>query len=359
MTSDADRWRQVLPPECCVMGSLEYVRVIEQQSGFPARLFVWKSEHSTIAYPFFLRPVNTLPFAAGANEPRWDIFTPEYTGPLIVKKGGLSESDRKSFVERFERYCGRNNIVAEFAHMTPWHGNEDLLDPAYTVLNREIVYIDLTMGESALWSKSLTSDTRRMTRQAEKAGVRVRRAESIEDVKAFQKLHASTMDRRKALECYRLPLKYFTTIFESMPNNAFLVLAEFENHLVAGGLFFHGGDDVYWHLSAADMDYSRVRPVNQYLWSTILWAARTGKRRMLLGGGYKEDDGIFRFKAGFSPLRVMFSVHKRIHDETAYKKLATAWSLYYGVPLGKAQFFPAYRSPVEKNETANYSAASG
>jgi hypothetical protein len=334
------------------MGSWEYARIMEQQTGFAARLFVVESESSAIAYPFLLRPIDGLPFAQPDFAGRWDTVTPEYTGRLYIGPEPCQEPGGMGCVDRFAGYCRENGIIAEFAHLNPWRDVSEALDPAGVVANREIVYVDLTLGETGIWTQSLTSDARRQTKQALQAGIRVRRAKSLDDVAEFHRLHANTMERRQALERYRLPLEYFAAIFETMPANAFFVLAEYQGRVVAGGLYFHGGPDVYWHLSAADMEFSRVRPVNGYLWETILWAAGEGKQRMLLGAGYKPGDGIFRFKAGFSPARARFCTYRRVHDERGYAALTDAWSAHHGVASSPGDFFPAYRAnapqPVEE-----------
>lgn len=343
-SADADSWRKVLPANACVMGSVEYARVIEQQSHASARLFVYETDQSVITYPFFLRPTDGLPFIDSDSEPRWDTFTPEYTGPLYFQLGKEREPEIEGFADLFTRYCSENNIVAEFAHLSPWRDFGELLNPAFVLNDRELVYVDLTLGEQGLWTKSLNSDSRRQTRQGEKAGVRVRWAKSHGDICAYHRLYANTMERRQALEKYRFPLEYFVAIFETMPENAFITLAEYQNRLVAGGLYFYDETDVYWHLSAADLEFSRTRPVNKYLWETMRWAVGAGKQRMLLGGGYKGSDGVFHFKSGFSPLRAQFCTYRRIHDDQAYKKLNGSWINYYNTSLDEADYFPAYRS---------------
>ncbi len=324
------------------MGSLEYTRVLERQTGFPGRLFVLETEQAIIAYPFFVRPIKDLPFAdelAGY----WDTVTAEYSGPLVIPVGSHPDPSAAGFADHFTRYCRENGIIAEFAHLSPWHDSRHLLDWPSIEANREIVQLDLTLGEEGLWTKSLCSDTRRQTRQAEKAGVRVRWAESLDDVYQFYRLHAKTMERRSAREDYRLPPEYFFSIFETMSANAFFALAEYRNQVIAGGLYFHCGADVYWHLSALDMDFHRLRPVNKYVWETILWAVGAGKKRMLFGGGKDQNDGVLRFKAGFSPLRALFSIYRRTHDNAIYQTLTDAWSAYYQTPP-RTDFFPAYRA---------------
>jgi|LGOV01.1.fsa_nt_gb hypothetical protein len=343
-TADAEHWQDVLPAEVCVMGSVEYARIGEQQNGYVAKLFVVENGQAVIAYPFFLRPINELQFAGPGAEGSFDTYSPEYTGPIILSRGNDKELQQARFAEYFSIYCREVNIVCEFAHLNPWLDGKQLLNPKLINSDREVVTVDLTLSEEDLWKQSLTSDARRQTRQAEKAGVIVRRAESIDDVKEFHRLHENTMERRHALERYRIPLEYFVSIFQSMPEIAFFMLAEYQDRVVAGGLYLHGGSDVYWHLSAVDLDYSRTRPVNKYVWQTLCWATDVGKKRMLLGGGYNGSDGVFRFKAGFSPLREQFSTYRCIHNQSAYSALIDAWAEFYQTTPNQTEYFPAYRS---------------
>lgn len=350
-TMDAEHWRKVLPAEVCVMGSVEYARIEEQQTGHTAKLFVVENGATLIAYPLFLRPVGGLPFAVPGEEKWYDTYSPEYTGPLIISAGNGQDLQQAEFKKHFADYCLENRIIAEFAHLNPWLDGKQLLDQSAIIYSREVVSVDLTLGKESLWKDSLSSDARRQTRQADKAGVLVRKAESIDDVRDFHRLHDATMERRQALERYRIPLEYFVAVFESMPETAFFVLAEYQGRVVAGGLYFHGGSDIYWHLSAVDLDYSRSRPVNKYIWQTLCWATGVGKHRMLLGGGYSSDDGVFRFKAGFSPLRDQFFTYRCIHNYEVYSALTDSWAEYYQKTPDKYEFFPTYRS-IPDPETA-------
>lgn len=349
-TADAQAWRDALPTEGCVMAGLDYMRVQEQRLGWGARLFITESNGCRIAYPFFLRPIPPSPRFPG--ETRWDTTSPEYAGPILLdggnSAGGLPVPGE--FQERFGQFCRSSGIVAEFAHLNPWNAREDLLDAASIEWNREIVYVDLTRTEEEIWQHSLSSDTRRQTRQAIQAGVQVRRAESTQDVLAFHRLHHQTMERLAALERYFLPPSFFLTIFESMPRNAFFMLSEFHGRIVAGGLYFQDASTVYWHLSAVDLDFSRVRPVNAFHYETIKQSACAGKQRMLCGGAFQHGDGVFRFKAGFSPLRIPFRVYKRVHDRDLYAGLTEDWFRRHPGLSPEPGFFPAYRAPVAEDE---------
>ncbi len=345
-TEDAEAWRQALPADVCVMGSLDYVRIEEQHSGQMARLFVFESGGRRIAYPFFLRPIPERPLIV--EKVRRDTTTPDYTGPLLFDPGTGEHVTTfpGNFTEAFDRFCDEQGIVAEFAHLNPWSTGLELLDPQCIEANREIVYIDLTQGEEALWMHSLSSDTRRQTKQAITAGVQARRATSFEDVQAFHRLHQQTMERRSAMERYFLPEEYFVAIYKTMPQNAFFMLSEYQGKIIAGGLYFQDATDVYWHLSAFDIDYSKVRPVNAFHFESIKQSAQAGKKRLLCGGAHQPGDGVFRFKAGFSPLRVQFNTYRRIHAPADYAALSADWSRRHGGVDPQPGFFPAYRAPV-------------
>ena len=102
--------------------------------------------------------------------------------------------------------------------------------------------------------------------------------------------------------------------------------------------------NAYWLLSAAEDVSLHVRPVNLYLYETLLNMRRMGMQRMILGGMHKENDGVFRFKSNFSPLRSQFFVYKHVHAPKQYAMLNHAWSKHHSAQVVRPDFFPAYRS---------------
>jgi serine/alanine adding enzyme len=342
-TNDAERWRQILPAEVSVTRGLDYVRICEQQTGWAARLFVVELGQPVAAYPYLLRPVQTLPVATGIGRVCFDTCTPEYAGPIWLN-GGLPEgAPSPSFTDLFAAHCREQGIIAEFAHLNPWI-SERLLESACVNANREIVYVDLTQTEEQIWLRSFSSDARRQTKQGLKAGVQIRRAVTADDVREFYRLYIATMDRRQAADRYYFPLEYFLAFFETMSANSFFVLAEHEGRVVAGGLFLHDARTVFWHLSASDRDLSNLRGVNVYLHHTIRHSLGKGWQRMILGGAYEAGDGVFRFKANFSPLRARFNTYQRVHDAETYTALVQAWRVRHSGMESGDNFFPAYRA---------------
>lgn len=351
-TNDAEKWRAVLPANRRVTGSVEYMRICEEQAGHEARLFVVEDGVPLVAYPYFQRPVGAVPFAGAGTEAWADTFTPEYCGPVALN-GGLSPASMgQSFPELFARHCEEQGIIAEFAHLNPWDVPADLLVPGCAQVDREIVYVDLTQSAEDIWAKSLSQDGRRLYKQGLKAGVVARYATTPDDVREFHRIYEMTMKRRRAGQRYFFPLEYFMAFFETLPAHSYFVLAEHEGGCVAGGLYLQDETNVQWHLSASDMEFSHLRAVNVYHYEAILTSLGQGRERLIMGGGFREGDGLLRFKAAFSPLRAEFRTYRRIHNPAAYAALEREWSAHHGGAVPGDGFFPAYRSEGPQTGTA-------
>jgi hypothetical protein len=321
---------------------VSFVSIIERHTGYQGRLFLFTNGDEVIAYPLFLRPIAELPFAAGPHLQNWDSLSPEYTGPLAL--GSVSHTTADRFLTHFRMYCQREGIVTEFAHLHPYRWSSDLFAPEDVFLDREIIYIDLTLSQEQLWRESFTHACRKNIKRARQEKVRVFEAQTAADVKAFHRLYTRTMERRQALAKYYFPVEYFIDFLDLMPNHARFVLAAYHEQIVAGTLYLHDNDDVYSYLGGADHTYQHVRPTNAIIYDTICWAQRQGKKRLILGGGYGSTDTILRFKASFSPRRAKFYVGKRIHRADDYAVLCRAWSAHYGGQAALNSYFPAYRA---------------
>jgi lipid II:glycine glycyltransferase (peptidoglycan interpeptide bridge formation enzyme) len=151
------------------------------------------------------------------------------------------------------------------------------------------------------------------------------------------------MDRNAAQAKYYFPLEYFLRFFDEMPEQSVFLLAEHQGKVIAATLYLADDTNVFSYLGGADFQYQSLRPTNLVIQRMIELGRERGMKRLILGGGYRPDDGIFRFKASFSPLRARFSVYRRVHLQEEYDRLVAEWSSQHGV-APPADFFPAYRA---------------
>ncbi|MGH2963461.1 MAG: lipid II:glycine glycyltransferase FemX [Solirubrobacterales bacterium] len=337
---DGARWREALPASESVFGSVEYARIQERHGGGAPRLFTLAVPGGSIAYPIVLRPVGELEFADRAAEGLFDAATPQYTGPFAP--ADLDADAREAFQAALSRWCRESRVVTEFGHLQPWRARTELLEGSALERDREIVYVDLTDDPERLWRDSYTHAARKNVNRARREGVRVRTAAGGAGARELHRIYEQTMDRQRARRSYYFPPSFFEAFVEELPDNSRIVVAEHGGRAVAATLYLHDDTDVYSYLGGADHDHRHLRPTNAVVDETIRWAREEGKQRLVLGGGYRPGDGIFRFKASFSPLRAELRLYRRVHLPDEYASLRDAWSARHGAAT--PDYFPPYRA---------------
>jgi hypothetical protein len=340
---DSAAWHEALPAAYSVFGSYEFTQINHVHFGYEPRLFVLTVDDSRVVYPIFLRSLKSLPFVPNGSVAKWDTSTPEFTGPMQLR-GVVTPSLQQAFAESFSQYCREEGIVAEFAHLHPWNSPTHLLEPSCLEFNREIVYVDLTLSEDQLWRESFTHACRKNINRSRQEHVRVFEAACQRDIEEFHRLYIGTMDRNQAQGKYYFPVGYFQGFLEKAPQHARFVLAEYKGQTIAAVLYLHDDADVYSYLGGADFNFQNARPTNAVVYDTILWAKTHGKKRLILGGGYRPNDGIFLFKASFSPLCAKFYVYKRIHSPELYARLCQEWDQHFHCEPVTDGAFPGYRN---------------
>jgi lipid II:glycine glycyltransferase (peptidoglycan interpeptide bridge formation enzyme) len=180
---------------------------------------------------------------------------------------------------------------------------------------------------------------RKNVKRARRSGVRVELDEDGARLDDFVRIYEHTLERRDAPAGYRFPRGFFERIGARLRGQFVYVHALHEGRVVSSELALVSERNVYSFLGGTDADAYELRPNDLLKHELILWAKRAGKRRFVLGGGYRPDDGIFRYKRSFAPRSlVAFEVGHRILDAPLYRELCAR------AGVGEAgAFFPAYR----------------
>jgi CelD/BcsL family acetyltransferase involved in cellulose biosynthesis len=297
-----------------------------------------ESEDGYISYPVLLRLLAELPFANGTSA-KWDAVTPDFTGPRIC---GNSSALAAAFPARRDALFEREGVVAEFAHLHPWSSASTILSEGLEY-NRDIVWVDVTLEPEILWREQFAACCRKNINRAGREGVRVFVGSSDDHVREFYRIYRATMERNGALASYYFSFEFFRAFRDELSEHSRFVLAEFNQRIVAATLYLHDDDNVVSYLGGADAACQHVRPTNAVIWDTIRWAHGMGKKRLILGAGYRPDDGVFRFKSTFSRLRQAFYVYKRIHLPAEYALLERSFRQFSGVAAADIAYFPVYR----------------
>ncbi len=168
-----------------------------------------------------------------------------------------------------------------------------------------------------------TKGHRSAVQKAVRAGVAVRRAESIEDWRKYHALYRHSVQRWGESATSDHPLELFEALGGLKSSNIVLWLATYEKEVVAGAICLYAGKQVsYWHGAALD-SYFHLRPVNLLLHAAIADACARGKTWFDLGlsGGH---DGVRAFKKSFGAVPL----------PCTYVVAATRWRRLVGAMVG-------------------------
>jgi hypothetical protein len=298
-----------------------YVELFED-GGSRALCAAWRADDGGVLYPFLLREV---PFAVDAR----DVTSPYgYGGAFAWGRAPTA------FWDAFDAWAAERNVVCEFVRFVLF---EDELLPYPGEREEKLLNVvrDLAPSPDELWMDA-EHKVRKNVKRARASGVRIELDPRGERLGDFLRLYEHTLDRRDAAPRYRFPHAFF----ERLPEPHLYVHALHDDRVVSSELVLLSTSSGYSFLGGTDSDTFDLRPNDLLKWELILRLKEEGKRRFVLGGGYRADDGIFRYKRSFAPHGLVpFFVGRRILQPDLYRELTER------AGAGASDFFPAYRAP--------------
>lgn len=161
--------------------------------------------------------------------------------------------------------------------------------------------LELSKNTEAL-EKGLRDSTRRNIRKAEKSGVKTEISHSEEGMLAFYRLNCLTRQRHGLPP---QPLRFFEKFMQHVINAGLgsIVLARFEDRIIAGAVFVHTDDksgNVLYKYGASDKSHQDLRANNLVMWEGIKWYAEQGSTTLLMGRTDLDHEGLRQFKMGWN-----------------------------------------------------------
>jgi hypothetical protein len=340
---DSGLWRELVYRSGCpdVYFLPEYVGFFERWDDVEACLFFYKERTNMLLYPFLRRALPRLGKATKGSANYCDVSTAYgYGGPLVTiatEDPGFVDRARRSVEQLFEDI----GVVSEFIRFHPLLENHKVWRTVPSTFNRNTVAIDLTLSTEEFW-EGMKSNTRRKIRQSLERNLELDISRSPNVFAQFWRLYEATMERVHADRAYRFTLEYVLNFGETMGENAVVCTIQQRDRPAAAGIFLHSGPFLHYHLGGSDAELLRMRPNDRMFFEMARWGKANLARAFHLGGGYRSNDSLFDFKAGFSKDVLDFCVGRVVHDSHMYDALTKA-RLSKGEAPPAPGFFPAYR----------------
>jgi Acetyltransferase (GNAT) domain len=276
-----------------------------------------------------------------------DVISPYGYPGVLVNESGRTKDFLVPAFERWREGLAERGACSGFFRMHPiLEGNLAELAPAGSLLDvGATVALDLERSEHEL--RRGTRESHRVTaRKARDAGYAIREIPLTDAIETVCAIYRQTMDRVGAADSYYFDGAYFAQLAATLPVR--LLVAELGGETAAMCVFTECQGIVQAHLGGTSDTHFGKSPFHLLLFEAAVWAKGRGNRHLHLGGGVGgKEDGLFHFKAGFSPLRFRFRTHRTIVNEATYLRLVEHRAAIEGKSsesLLSADYFPAYRA---------------
>jgi hypothetical protein len=333
VSTNNPRWRETLN-RCRhdVYHQPEWALAFADVDGGEAGAVVVEDADAVLLCPLIRRP---LPGG------RWDATSPYgYGGPVTDRPGDQAFRTR-AMTAAAERLAGEG-AVSWFLRLHPVLDLSPPKEPGTVVDHGPTVSVDLTKPEVTLWSET-RSRYRSNINRLRRRGVVVAQEIGNDAIETFAALYLDTMERYDAAGYYHFGTDHFLRLSELLGDDLHLWTARLDDELLGSSLFTtsRASGIVQYHLAATSAEHLRLQPSKVILDEVRRWAKKEGYDTLHLGGGLgANDDGLFRFKQGFSPITLPFRTQRIVLDAEEYDRCVGR----PGASADESGVFPIYRA---------------
>jgi CelD/BcsL family acetyltransferase involved in cellulose biosynthesis len=172
---------------------------------------------------------------------------------------------------------------------------------------------DVTRDPDVMWGE-LHASARRAVRKAEKAGVAVRAASDVGDMRKFFELHLRT--RKLKYSLLAQPWPFFEAIWNAFMEQGLghLLLAEVDDQVIGGVVYLRWKDTLYYKFNASGAGALDLRPNDLIMWEGLGLAHEAGAAWVDFGVSDLDQEGLIRYKQKYATQEGEVLVLKRILD---------------------------------------------
>jgi len=315
----------------------EWGELYQERDQGEVGIFDFENDFGHVYYQFIKRRVpNEL-----STHPYFDTVTPYgFCGPLIIDYA-LDKRDLlvSAWDEAFQKYCLRENIVAEYIRFNPWLMNHSDFKNIYTLkYNNYTIYTDLTVAD--IFMEEFNSKTRNQIRKAIRSGVQCQFDFNGSSIKEFNRLIQLTIKKNNVDEYHLFKPDFLLKTFQVLKGKQFIINAFFEGKCISSAIFLHHGENVHYYLAANDPQYYPLNANSLILHEACSWGKNNHKKKLHLGGAYSEK--LFAFKKQFTKNGICdYYIGEKARNEKVYQELVDI-KKKKGT-ISNMEYYPLYR----------------
>ena len=303
-------------------------------------VFLLMEQESCVALlPMILNPIPNTNF--------WDAISPYgYSGPLF--KDSENHDQIASLWEKVDQWYNNNNIVTEFIRFSLNNNHVGYTGACNKTLKN--VCGNLKGNFEIQW-ESFGRKVRNNYRKALSFELSFKLFDQENLTKTvideFYDIYYKTMLRNNASKFLFFSADFFRHLVLENKQDFTIGMVYLNNKAISTELHIHYHQNtVYAFLGGTDSDFFHTRPNDYLRVEVIKWAIQNKKEKYVLGGGIKDDDGLYKSKKAYFPKDedCIFYTGRKVVNKTVYSDLVEK-VLKEKPELKDDTYFPLYRKP--------------
>lgn len=311
----------------------EWAEVNQQKEEGTLETYTYKDDNGELIYRFFKREAGSI-----HEEMYFDIASYRGAqGPYIqYVKEEKKEEFFSSFMVEFDKYCKKNNIIAEFAKLDPWDDNAEMIRSMYGTCYYGNFYC--TNLSENFYKSEYNRRARRGIKKALDHGVKIQFDTTGETIEKFLKLYTNTDEKYHISSYYQFTQSDIEKYFQKL-KHCFLINAYLENEIIASALTVMGKDIEHYLFLGIDPKYLEMQANSLMTYEAALYGQNNGMKIFDMGGGI-PGGGVEQFKRNFISEEGVIEYYavKKIRNYEVYKLLVDRKGT-----INNQNFFPLYR----------------
>ena len=251
----------------------------------------------------------------------YDLLTPYgYSGIYFEKEETFDE-----FIPLFRLEAKKRNYIPEVVRQNPYMDIN--ISHHYELLStKKIFSTEISNYDDYL--RNMKAKARNIVNKAHKTNFNYTIEDcNAENMKAFIEMYQSTMAKVKATEYY-----YFNELyFQEIAKLCKIMIVTQNDKVVGQSLFMFYNKYIHYHLSCNDHSSNLI--TNFFL--DVIIRTYGKDRKLILGGGLKDNDHLFKFKEKISTNSYDYNIYKNILNVEVYNKI--------NADNHETDFFPSHR----------------
>ncbi|QLG46683.1 GNAT family N-acetyltransferase [Costertonia aggregata] len=298
-----------------------------------------KNDESVAVMPMVKRKIPNTDF--------FDVISPYgYSGPIFKYNDDFSIPVK--FWDLVDTWYRENDIITEFVRFSLNQNHKSYSGECFPTLDN--VNGKLLGNFEDQWERFLPK-VRNNYRKSLKYNLKIKFFDknNIKEkhIRDFYTIYVNTMKRNDAQAFLFFSLDYFNNLVLSNPEKFVLCTVYNKKIPISTELIIVKDSYIHAFLGGTEEEYFHLRPNDFLRVEVIKWAIEMGKKNYILGGGVRNNDGLYKSKKALFPKDndVMFYTGRKIIDKKKYQELNHK---LLGAKVNNTEgeindFFPIYR----------------